>query len=348
MKVLMLGPARTVKGGMSSVVNNYFEYGLDKKIDLRYIETINDKNKLLKAFKEIKGKIEFLFNVKKYDIIHIHMASRRSTFRKGKYVRIAKKYNKKVIVHIHGAEYKIFFNECNEKQKKFVIDTLKLADKVIVLSEEWKEYFSQLVNPDKIIVIYNAILIPDDFQKNLKVQKLIFLGRFGNRKGIYDLLEIFPRLITNYPNIELYAAGDGEIEKVEQIVKTNNIEKNVHLLGWIQGNEKEKVLKEGSFFVLPSYNEGMPMSLIEGMAYKNICISTNVGGIPKVINNNVNGIIIEPGDREALYQSLELLLRDSELRKKLSNNARKTVEEKFNIEKNIKILIKLYQDLYDI
>ena len=114
MKILMLGPARTVKGGMTSVVDNYFNYGLNQKVDLKYIETINDKNKFLKALKEIKGKIEFLTNVKKYDIIHIHMASRRSTFRKGKYVRIAKKFNKKVILHIHGAEYKIFFNECNE------------------------------------------------------------------------------------------------------------------------------------------------------------------------------------------------------------------------------------------
>ena len=301
MKILMLGPARTVKGGMTSVVDNYFNYGLNQKVDLKYIETINDKNKFLKALKEIKGKIEFLTNVKKYDIIHIHMASRRSTFRKGKYVRIAKKFNKKVILHIHGAEYKIFFNECNEKQKKYVIKTLNLADKIIVLSEEWKEYFSKLVNPQKIVVIYNSIVLPEDLKKDLETQNLLFLGRFGKRKGIYDLIEVVSKLIVNYPNLKLYAGGDGEIEKVETMIKNKNMEKNVQLLGWVTGREKERILKEASFYVLPSYNEGMPMSLIEGMAYKNVCISTDVGGIPKVINNNVNGVIIKPGDKEKLY-----------------------------------------------
>ena len=343
----MLGPARTVKGGMTSVVDNYFNYGLNQKVDLKYIETINDKNKFLKALKEIKGKIEFLTNVKKYDIIHIHMASRRSTFRKGKYVRIAKKFNKKVILHIHGAEYKIFFNECNEKQKKYVIKTLNLADKIIVLSEEWKEYFSKLVNPQKIVVIYNSIVLPEDLKKDLETQNLLFLGRFGKRKGIYDLIEVVSKLIVNYPNLKLYAGGDGEIEKVEAMIKNKNMEKNVQLLGWVTGREKERILKEASFYVLPSYNEGMPMSLIEGMAYKNVCISTDVGGIPKVINNNVNGVIIKPGDKEKLYSTLKKLLDNGELRQKLSNNARRTVEEKFNIENNIEKLIDLYEELCD-
>ena len=347
MKILMLGPARTVKGGMTSVVDNYFNYGLNQKVDLKYIETINDKNKFLKALKEIKGKIEFLTNVKKYDIIHIHMASRRSTFRKGKYVRIAKKFNKKVILHIHGAEYKIFFNECNEKQKKYVIKTLNLADKIIVLSEEWKEYFSKLVNPQKIVVIYNSIVLPEDLKKDLETQNLLFLGRFGKRKGIYDLIEVVSKLIVNYPNLKLYAGGDGEIEKVEAMIKNKNMEKNVQLLGWVTGREKERILKEASFYVLPSYNEGMPISLIEGMAYKNVCISTDVGGIPKVINNNVNGVIIKPGDKEKLYSELKKLLDNGELRQKLSKNARKTVEEKFNIENNIEKLIGLYEELCD-
>ena len=80
--VLMIGPARTVKGGMTTVVDNYFNYGLDKKVNLKYIETINDSNKVSKLFKEIKGMNEFKKYINQYDVVHIHMASRRSTFRK--------------------------------------------------------------------------------------------------------------------------------------------------------------------------------------------------------------------------------------------------------------------------
>ena len=345
LKVLMIGPARSVKGGMTSVVDNYFKYGLDKEVDLKYIETVNDKNKVLKLLKIIKGYVEYISNIKKYDVIHIHMASRRSTFRKGKYIRIAKRYGKKIILHIHGAEFKIFYNnECNNNQKKYIIDTLNMADKIIVLSEEWKDFFSKLVDKNKIEVIYNAILIPDNFEKNLDTKRILFLGRFGKRKGIYDLIKVLEELCIKYPDLTLYAGGDGEIEKVRQIVNEKNLENNIKILGWVSGEEKEKLLKESSFYILPSYNEGMPMSVIEGMAYKNVTVSTNVGGIPKVITNMQNGILINPGDTESLYRYLDELLQDKELRIKLSENARKTTEEKFNIKNNIKKLIEVYKN----
>lgn len=341
-KVLMIGPARSVKGGMTTVVDNYYEYGLDKLVDLKYIETCNDSNKVSKLIKEIKGMREFKKEIDNFDIVHIHMASRRSTFRKGKYVRIAKSKNKKVILHIHGAEYKLFYNECDEKQKEYVKETLALSDKVIVLSEEWKDYFKNLVDEEKIVVIYNSIVIPENFEKNLDTNKLLFLGRIGQRKGIYDLIEVIDKLKSNFPDIMLYVGGDGEIEKLKQLIQEKHLEKNIEYIGWTSGEKKEKLLKECSFYILPSYNEGMPMSVLEGMAYKNVVISTKVGGIPKVIENNKNGILIDPGDKEKLEKELIRLLKDKDLRLKLSKEARKTVELKFNIENNIKTLVKLY------
>lgn len=343
LKVLMVGPARTVKGGMTSVIDNYYNYGLEKKVDLKYIETISDGNKIFKLFKEIKGRWQFLKNVKKNDIVHIHMASRRSTFRKIKYIKLAKKYNKKVVLHIHGAEFKIFFDdECSDKQKEYIKGNLNLVDKIVVLSEEWKEYFKDIIDEKKIEVIYNSIVIPEDFEKNTDTQKILFLGRFGKRKGIYDLIDVLEKICKDYPSTKLFAGGDGEINIVKKIVKEKHLEKNINVLGWITGEEKEKYLRECSIYVLPSYNEGMPMSLIEGMAYKNIAVSTEVGGIPKVIVNYENGIIIKPGNREELYNAIKRILEDSNLRKKLSANARKTTEEKFDIKRNIEKLLAIY------
>lgn len=348
LNVLMIGPARSVKGGMTTVVNNYYDYGLDKKVNLRYLESCNDSNKLSKLIKEIKGFIEFKKIVKNYDILHIHMASRRSSFRKGKYVRLAKKYGKKVVIHIHGAEYKIFFNECNDKQKEYVKETLNLADQIIVLSEEWKEYFKNLVDESKIKVIYNAIVIPEDFEKDLDSQKLLFLGRIGQRKGIYDLVDVLEKLVMEFPNIKLYVGGDGEVDNLKKIIKEKKLEKNFEYIGWISGKEKDNILRECSIYILPSYNEGMPMSVLEGMAYKNVTISTNVGGIPKVIKNRENGYIIEPGDKDKLYNCLKEILSDSKLRKKLSDNGRKIMLEKFDINITIKTLIEVYNNAFKI
>lgn len=347
-KVLMLGPARNVKGGMTSVVDNYYACGLDKKIELKYIETINDKGKISKFISEKKGYIGFKKNIDKYDIVHIHMASRRSTFRKGKYVKIAKEKGKKVILHLHGAEFKVFINECNLKQKKFVKEILNLSDKIIVLSEEWKEYIKTLIeNEEKIVVIHNAIIMPEDFEKNIDTQKILFLGRIGRRKGVYDLIEVFKNVIKKFPNAHLYIGGDGEVEKLKKTIKDNNLMNNVSFIGWVLDEEKSKYLKECSFFCLPSYNEGMPMALIEGMAYKNISISTNVGGIPKLIEDGINGFCMEPGDKIRLQQILENLLdkKSKMKRKQISIKARETIEKKFNIQKNIEKLLKLYNEM---
>lgn len=346
LKILMLGPARNVKGGMTAVVDNYFDYGLDKEVDLKYIETKNDKNIIRKLVKMFIGYFEYIINLKKYDIIHIHMSSRKSTIRKGIYLKTAKRYNKQAILHIHGGEYKIFYeNECNERQKKRVREILNLADKIIVLSEEWKNFFKGLVEEEKIEVIYNSIVIPKDFEKNLNTQKILFLGRIGPKKGIYDLLDVIEELIKKYPKLMLYVGGDGETDNIKRIIAERNIENNVKFLNWVKGEEKEKLLRECSFYILPSYNEGMPISVIEAMAYKNVTISTEVGGIPSLIKNMENGILVKPGDKEALYKNLELLLEDDKLRKKLSDAARIRAEKDFNINSNMKKILDLYNNL---
>lgn len=193
-----------------------------------------------------------------------------------------------------------------------------------------------------MIVVYNSIVVPKDFNKNINTNSILFLGRIGNRKGIYDLIEVIERIIPKYPNIKLYVGGDGEVEKLNRIISERKLKKNIEYIGWVSGEKKEQFLKNVSFFILPSYNEGMPMSVLEGMAYKNITISTNVGGIPKVIKNEENGIIIEPGDKARMEMYILRLLENEELREKLSKEARKTITENFNIEVIIKKLEEIY------
>lgn len=344
-KVLMVGPARTVKGGMTTVVDNYYNYGLNKKVDLKYIESCNDGNKLFKLLKEIKGIIEFKKEINSYDIVHIHMASRRSTFRKAKYIKLAKKKNKKIVLHIHGAGYKNFYNECNKKQQEYIKNILNMCDKIIVLSEEWYNYFKKIIDSKKIVIIYNSIIMPKDFKKNIDTNQFLFLGRIGSRKGIYDLIDVFESIAAKYPEAKLYIGGDGEINKLNKIIIEKNLKNNIEYIGWVTGEKKEQYLKRASFYILPSYNEGMPMSVLEAMAYKNVTISTNVGGIPRIIQNEENGIIINSGDKDSMQKYLIRLIEDKQLRNKLSKNARKTIEEKFNIEMVIEKLMEIYKNV---
>lgn len=344
-KVLMVGPSRDSKGGISSVVNSYFESGLDNIVELKYIESTNDKKYFGKWTKWINGYVEYLKCVKKYEIVHIHMSYKGSIYRQGIYAKIAKKCNKEVIFHLHGSEFKKYYNKCSDKKKRRIKKILNLADKLIVLSEEWKKFYSKLYkNAEDVIVIYNSVKIPKDFNKDIDNKQLLFLGRLGQRKGIYDLLDAMANIVIEDNQVKLYIGGDGENNKVNKIIKEKGLEKNVFDLGWINGVKKEELLKSSSIFILPSYNEGMPMSVLEAMAYKNIVITTNVGGIPEIIKNNENGIIVNPGDTEELYNAIKKVLNYNEFKKiTLSVNGRKTIEKNFDINMNILKLLNTYR-----
>lgn len=345
-KVLMVGPARNVKGGMTTVVDNYFKYDLDKKVNLKYIETINDKNKVSKFLKEIKGMFEYYKSINNCDIVHIHMASRRSTYRKGKYVKIAKKKNKKVIIHIHGGGFiKFYEDECTYKEQEKVRNILNSADKIIVLSEEWKAYFERLIDKNKIIVIGNGTKIPQNFTKDVSNKDILYLGRINKEKGIYDLLDAISILEKKYSNLSVVIGGTGEEKKVKSYILKKNIKTEIKLLGWIDNNKKSEELKKCSYFILPSYYEGLPMSLIEAMSFKCISIGTNVGGIPKVIDNNENGLIIEPGKIDQIVNAFEYCFNNKEIRIKLSENARAKILKDFDIKTNINKTLAVYEEV---
>lgn len=345
-KVLMIGAARNMKGGISTVINSYYETGLDELVDLEYVETLVEGNNLKKIIFGLKAVIKYLFIIKNYDIIHIHMASRGSFFRKSIFVLIAKIFKKKIILHIHGAEFMVFYkNECIKIIKKYVIFIFNIADKIIALSDQWKSNLTEIVDNNKIVVIRNSILIPKvNENKDYSEANILFLGRIGERKGIYDLINVIEKIVKQGYRFKLKLAGDGDIEKVREICKSKNISRYIDTVGWINGDDKIKLLKESTIFVLPSYNEGLPMSILEAMSYSIPVIATNVGGIPEVVSNKINGYIIKAGDIKNLEESLIRLIEDKNLRCKMGNNAKETISDNFNLERIIKIIVRLYEE----
>ena len=364
-KVLMVGPDRQGRGGIASVVNEYYEAGIEDQIQLRYIATMKDGSKLKKVLIAARGLIEFCVCMPTYEIVHVHMASRASFYRKSIFVRLAYKSGKKIVIHVHGAQFQQFVEqECNARQQAQVRHIFEMADLVLCLSKEWQEYFEGICSPDKIRVLHNAVPMPQETEqsKNLEVppisgvpkilhyrnkpnDNILFLGRVGERKGMTDLLQIMPKLIADNPKVKLYVGGDGEIRRYEKLCNELNIGESVQFLGWLSKEEKAKYLKLCSIFVLPSYNEGMPVSLLEAMSYGCAVVASNVGGIPQVMNHQVNGIMIEPGDQVALKQSLQELLQNPELKTQMSEEAVRTISEEFSIEKNIAKLVGMYREL---
>ena len=164
---------------------------------------------------------------------------------------------------------------------------------------------------NEITVLHNSVIVPSTNYYSNDSNNIVMLGRLEERKGTYDLLEVINDIVKKYENIKFVLAGDGDLERLDKKIKQLEIpQNNIEVLGWIDSNKRHELLKDCLIYVLPSYNEGMPMSVLEAMSYGIPCISTNVGSIPSVIENNNNGIIINPGDKIALRESLINLLDD--------------------------------------
>ncbi|MCF6235456.1 MAG: glycosyltransferase family 4 protein [Gammaproteobacteria bacterium] len=351
LKIVMLGAHPDATGGISTVVSNWIESGIKSLVDFDYISTLNENapgHQALKLHQAIKAYFHFVIRCfKPIDIVHIHLSSYISFYRKLIFFTTAKFKQSKVIIHLHGSEFKVFYNSGNKLQKKLISWMFDNCDAIIVLSEEWKRFINKITTNKKIVIIYNGAST-NKFRGKIDNGEYIvisFMGRLGKRKGIYDLLEAFKQLTTEYPNAKLLLGGDGEIEKVDDFIKKNNLENSVQLLGWISGERKIEVFRKTDIHVLPSYNEGLPGSILEAMAAGAPIISTPIGGIPEAVIEGKNGYLINPGDILGLKGALEKLCSDKALRERMGKESLALIDNKFNIKTIVNKVFLLYTEL---
>lgn len=344
MKVLMIGPARNVNGGISAVVNNYYNAGLDSKVELQYIGTMEDGSKWHKLKVALVALLRFLRVVRHFEIVHINMASDVSLYRKIPFIYITKLFRKKLVIHQHGGNFQEFYySQCGEGKRKFIKKTLEKADVFLVVAEYLSEIFKEIISENKVMVLPNAIEVPEKPEDKRGGHKLLFLGRLCKEKGIRELLEAVSELKEEGQTIELFLGGVWVEPELKETA--DKYKEFIYQLGWLNREEKEKYLQECNIFVLPTYFEGLPMSLLEGMAYECACIASAVGGIPQVVVHNREGILIKPKEKEGLKNAIRELLTNVELQEKMGKNGREKVIREYNLENSVQKLFEIYQAL---
>lgn len=342
MRVLMIGPARCVHGGISGVVNNYYEAGLNQKIDLRYIGTMVEGGKIRKLLKAGTAYLHFLLALPYYDIVHVNMASDNSYRRKSFFIRTAKRFHKKIVIHQHGGDFETFYHkEQDEKGRERIRRVLSMGDAFLVLAPAWRDFFGELIGRERITVLPDSIAIPEAFDKDYDNHHVLFLGRLCKEKGIGELLACVPAIARQFPDFHLYLGGIWEDQALEK--QASQEKEYVTWLGWVSGEEKKKWLRHCRILTLPSYFEGQSVSLLEAMAYYCGIVATDTGGIPQMIQQEETGLLVPVRDAEALQAGLIRMLMDEDLCRRLGGAARGKVAAEFGIEENMKTLLGIYE-----
>lgn len=294
------------KGGVAQVLYNYERYVFP---EFKCITNSGNGNTLYKLWKAVSALIQLFFTLlfnKQIKIVHIHTASYNSFRRSAWFVRLGKAMNRKVILHIHGGGFKDFY----QSNPQYISKILNKCDCIITLSPKWKEFFKTITTCPMIEVVNNIIAPPTFLQTKRNDEKLhlLFLGLITEQKGIFDLLEVLSDQKNELEGkIVLHIGGNGKIEKLEKMVQTFGLQKMVIYEGWVSGERKVQLFNNSNAFILPSYTEGLPVSILEAMSYGLPILSTPVGGIPEVVNES-NGILFEPGNKNEIYDSILKLI----------------------------------------
>ncbi len=183
------------------------------------------------------------------------------------------------------------------------------------------------------------------FLKNKKY--ILFLGRINWKKGLDILIPAFYEISKIYKDIYLLIAGpdnEGYGEKIKKLIKNYGIEDKVIFTGPLYGKEKISAFKNAEIFVLPSYSENFGLAVLEAMACGKPCVISNKVGIYKDVEKYDAGIIVETNPR-SLYNGIQILLKDENLKRRISENAKKIVKNEYDIEKVAEKMIKVYEDI---
>ncbi len=302
-KVIYIGPDINAKGGIASVLKSYKEYFPT----FHYIKSNSRHGTVSGIFFLILLLIKLPFYkwFKKCRILHIHAAGGKSFIRKSLVISWGKILGYKIIYHNHAGGIINYFSKIGIKKARKTIDK---CDAIIILSSHWKKYFQDTFGNNNVYVINNIVNHADKslpYHYTGKV-KIIYFGLINQNKGIFDLVDVLIKHKEEFDNkVELTVCGIGETDKMLSMISDYSLGDIVKYAGWVSGKKKFELLADSDILILPSYSEGLPISLLEAMAYSKAIISTNVGGIPDILKNGYNGFMIEPGDKTALFNAIK-------------------------------------------
>jgi glycosyltransferase involved in cell wall biosynthesis len=348
-KVLMLGESLDRQGGIVSVEKLILQHHASD-IQFEHVATLvqgSGVHKIL-GYGSAVVRVFWQLLLQKPDLLHVHVSERGSAFRQALTSLMATIFAKPVILHTHGSEFHLFYASLPPWVRTGLSRIFRQCDRVIVLSETWRSFYINELGlaGDRVIVLANPVKVPDQIPERSTLPRdkirLICLGRIGQRKGAFDLINAFARMPSEIQDqAELILAGDGAVEEAKTLITELGLKKTIMVKNWLNSDQRDALLGQADIFILPSHNEGLPMALLEAMSWGLPPIVTPVGGIPEVVTSNQNGLLVQPGNLDQISAAMHSLITNTDLRLLLGLNARKTALL-FDIENYMCSLHKIY------
>lgn len=312
-KVLTVGPDINGLGGISAVLQMYRR----NVPGFAFSPTNSRRGTIAGAF--VLGatllKLPF-YRLAGYDTVHAHGGSGKSYIRKRIVLGWARRLGFRTVFHCHGGGFAVF---AQSRGKERVSRELARYDAVAVLSGGWRRYFAGELGCRSVTVIDNMVELPAVPVERREVPegepvRFVFLGKLCRDKGVWDLLDALASERDSLDGrIKVSVGGNGDVDEFRRRTAELGLEGMVEYVGCVYGADKDALLRRCDVMLLPSYIEGMPITLLEAGVYAMPSITTTVGGIPELITDGVQGTLLTPGDVPALAAAIKNYAGDRQL-----------------------------------
>lgn len=350
-QVLVLTPGVGGMGGISRLmdcVSEELEQRSDQELSMHQISTRGD-TKALRPFVYLLAVLRVVFACAsgRCDLLHVNLASYGSTYRKLVMLNIAAAMRVPYVIHLHGGEYASFWPSRSPRMKRWIDNRFREAQRVIVLGSVWRDLVTEHVPEarERITVLANAAKRPGH-QPTPKPRggpfTILFVGRLNEAKGVRQMIEALD-MLKDHKNWIAVLAGDGEVSETRDAIRKLRLHDRVEVPGWLEPDEVSRLWQRGDAFVLPSFIENLPLSIIESFAHGVPVISTSVGSIPELIDDGRTGLLIPTGDSQALASALRQLIDDPDLHRSLMKAGLQEFEARFEIGGYVSRLTSLWK-----
>ncbi len=247
-----------------------------------------------------------------------------------------------LVVHVHAFSPESLFEATPAWAVRLVLGR---ADRIIALSDSWARVIRAHIPDVEVCVIPNPVRNHPLTPFNNRPRVVLFVGKVEPRKGYMTLLQAAPLVLDKYPDVQFWFAGHGELEQARDEAERLGIAASVRLLGWTDSETLNSLYQESSVFCLPSYGEGVPMSVLEAMSHGTPVVSTPVGGLPEIIVDGANGLFVNAGDAASVGRGILRLLEDPAYAESVACAGKRTVQQACGVEAVERRLLQLFQGL---
>lgn len=269
--------------------------------------------------------------------VHVNMAERLSLIRKSLVLITCRLAGVPVILHLHAAQLHHFYRGAPAIVRALTRRMFSLPASIVVLGGGSRQFVVDelRVAPEKVEIVTNGVPRPTA-ERRADVagrrRQLLFLGSDWQRKGLFDLLAALARLGAAPERLELVIAGRGPIEDCRRAARALGVERFLRFEGWADQQKASRLMAEADALVLPSYDEGLPLVILEALASGVAVVCSPVGEIPTVLTDGIDACFVTPGDVDDIARGLRQVLADDEFRIRLERQGRERYEQCFSMK----------------